>query len=100
MLVASVILLTAILAGFVFWFYNKRRVTSLVENIDDKQAIINALTNHVEHAQTSTKVTIETSKKKDGYRRKYNKKNSDGKGKTQNSQNKPPQKKKQKKNVI
>lgn len=68
MLIALIIFITSALVGLGFWFYNKRRVTSLVENIDDKQAIINALANHVESINStnegnvfgeSTTVTIE-----------------------------------------
>lgn len=68
MLIALIIFITSALVGVGFWFYNKRRVTSLVENIDDKQAIINALANHVESINStnegnvfgeSTTVTIE-----------------------------------------
>lgn len=68
MLIALIIFITSVLVGVGFWFYNKRRVTSLVENIDDKQAIINALANHVESINStnegnvfgeSTTVTIE-----------------------------------------
>lgn len=68
MLIALIIFITSVLVGLGFWFYNKRRVTSLVDNIDDKQAIINALANHVESISStnvenfvgeSTTVTIE-----------------------------------------
>jgi hypothetical protein len=68
MLIALIIFITSVLVGVGFWFYNKRRVTSLVDNIDDKQAIIKALANHVESISStnvngvineSTTVTIE-----------------------------------------
>ena len=36
------------MTGIGFWFFNKKQITGLVENIDDKQAIINALQTHVE----------------------------------------------------
>lgn len=48
MLIPSIIFITLIVAGLGFWFYNRRQVESLVNNIDDKQAIINALQTHVE----------------------------------------------------
>ena len=60
MLVPSIIFLTVLLSGFVFWFYNKKRVTKLVENIDDKQAIINALTNHVETTHVHSSHSIDS----------------------------------------
>lgn len=54
MLIALIIFITSVLVGVGFWFYNKRRVTSLVDNIDDKQAIINALANHVESINSTS----------------------------------------------
>lgn len=48
MLIPSIIFITLVVAGLGFWFYNRRQVESLVNNIDDKQAIINALQTHVE----------------------------------------------------
>ena len=48
MLIPSIIFIVLVVAGLGFWFYNKRQLESLVNNIDDKQAIINALQTHVE----------------------------------------------------
>ena len=48
MLTLLIIFLSICLTGIGFWFFNKKQITGLVENIDDKQAIINALQTHVE----------------------------------------------------
>lgn len=47
-------------AGFAFWFYNRRQIKNLSEQIDDKNAVINAFRNHVEPG-VGTEVTIESS---------------------------------------
>ena len=48
MLIPSIIFIVLVVAGLGFWFYNKRQLESLVNNIDVQQAIINALQTHVE----------------------------------------------------
>jgi hypothetical protein len=46
-------------AGFAFWFYNKRQIKNLSEQIYDKNAVISALKNHVEPS-SNTELTIES----------------------------------------
>jgi hypothetical protein len=48
-----VIFVSVCLVGAGFWFFNRKQINNLVENIDDKQAIINALQSHVEIAQST-----------------------------------------------
>lgn len=36
------------MTGIAFWFYKNKQIRNLVENLDDKQAIINSLTSHVQ----------------------------------------------------
>lgn len=60
MLTLLIIFLSICLVGAGFWFFNKKQINGLVENIDDKQAIINALQSHVESvAQPQPHQTIE-----------------------------------------
>jgi hypothetical protein len=77
MLTLLIIFISICLAGAAFWFFNKRQINSLVENIDDKQAIINALQSHVESVQTP--VVEKKTKRNDGQpnknKRPYNKGN-------------------------
>lgn len=54
MLTLLIVFISICLAGAAFWFFNKRQINSLVENIDDKQAIINALQSHVESVVETT----------------------------------------------
>lgn len=72
MLIASIIFITIVVAGLGFWFYNRRQVESLVNNIDDKQAIINALQTHVETV-TPVKNTSNTKKGNGGNKNKKTK---------------------------
>lgn len=53
MLTLLIIFLSAVLVGLGFWFYNRKQVKNLVESIDDKQAIIHALTSHVESVESN-----------------------------------------------
>ncbi len=71
MLTLLVIFISICLAGGAFWFFNRKQINNLVENIDDKQAIINALQSHVESAQPSTTPR----KTKNADKKKYYKKN-------------------------
>ena len=43
-----IVFITAVCAGLAFWFYSKRQVSSLSEQLEDKNAVINAFRNHVE----------------------------------------------------
>ena len=84
-MITLLIVFSAVLfAGFGFWFYNKRQVNSLAEKIDDKDAVINALRNHVEETSTpevsSTEPvnltpTVEEALSVNKKKKKYNKKN-------------------------
>jgi len=53
MLTLLIVFLSAVLVGLGFWFYNRKQVKNLVESIDDKQAIIHALTSHVENVEST-----------------------------------------------
>lgn len=46
-------------AGFAFWFYNKRQVKNLAEQIQDKNAVISAFRSHVEETATSVESVVE-----------------------------------------
>lgn len=54
-----IVFITAVCAGLGFWFYNKRQVSSLSEQLEDKNAVINAFRNHVEIA-SETEVQVES----------------------------------------
>jgi hypothetical protein len=73
MLTLFVIFVSICLVGAAFWFFNRKQINNLVENIDDKQAIINALQSHVETVQpTPTQKTQRQNKNVDKKKR-YNK---------------------------
>lgn len=59
MLTLFIIFISICLAGAAFWFFNRKQINSLVENIDDKQAIINALQSHVETVAPSPNTSNE-----------------------------------------
>lgn len=48
MTILAIIFATAVISGLSFWFYNRRQITNLSETIEDKNAVIGALKNHVE----------------------------------------------------
>ena len=50
MLTLLIIFIAIAASGFAFWFYNRKQITNLSEQIDDKNAVINALKGHVENA--------------------------------------------------
>lgn len=75
MLISSIIFITVLVAGIAFWFYNRRQVESLVNNIDDKQAIINALQTHVESVQPTNHNVPNVNKKRNGGNKNKKKKN-------------------------
>lgn len=66
MITLIIVFATAVLAGLVFWVYNRNRVTTLQNNIADKNAIIGALQNHVEvvEAQPQPQQNQKTQQKK------------------------------------
>lgn len=42
-----IVLITALVAGVGFWFYNRRQINSLTETIEDKNAVINSFREHL-----------------------------------------------------
>lgn len=50
MVTIYIIFATALLAGLAFWFYNRKKVQSLSEQVTDKDAVINAFRNYAENA--------------------------------------------------
>lgn len=50
MLTVYIIFASVILAGLAFWFYNRKKVQSLTEQVTDKDAVINAFRNYAENA--------------------------------------------------
>lgn len=42
-----IVLVTAIIAGLGFWFYNRRQINSLTETIEDKNAVISSFREHL-----------------------------------------------------
>ena len=58
MLTLLIVFAAILVAGLGFWFYNRRQVSALAEKIDDKNAVINALRNHVD--QTDVEETLIT----------------------------------------
>lgn len=50
MLTVYIIFASVILAGLAFWFYNRKKVQSLSEQVTDKDAVINAFRNYAENA--------------------------------------------------
>jgi|688.fasta_scaffold638269_2 hypothetical protein len=49
MLTLLIIFSAIVLSGIAFWFYNKRQINSLSDQLDDKNVVISALRNHVEN---------------------------------------------------
>jgi regulator of replication initiation timing len=42
-----IVLITAVVAGIGFWFYNRRQISSLTETIEDKNAVISSFRDHL-----------------------------------------------------
>lgn len=42
-----IVLITAVVAGVGFWFYNRRQINSLTETIEDKNAVISSFRDHL-----------------------------------------------------
>lgn len=63
-----IVLLTALVAGVGFWFYNRRQINSLTEKIEDKNVVISSLRDHLvsstDTSQTTQKTNNEDRKKK------------------------------------
>lgn len=66
-----IVLITAIVSGVGFWFYNRRQISSLTETLEDKNAVINSLRGHIE-APTNTDKATQTKKKRYSNRPKKN----------------------------
>lgn len=83
-------------AGFAFWFYNKRQVKNLADQIEDKNAVITAFRNHVEETSTQSSPIVD-----DIHNSSFQKKNSQQKSKNgvnknrQNGQKKSSEQKNQ-----
>jgi hypothetical protein len=95
MITLLVIFSTAVIAGALFWLYNRRQVLSLTEQVEDKAAVINAFRSYSETAnaewngsRTSDTVnltpTVEEALNKNTQK---NRKNSNG-GRNKNSSSK------------
>jgi hypothetical protein len=48
MLTLLIIFSAMVFSGIVFWFYNRRQINSLSNQLDDKNVVISALRNHIE----------------------------------------------------
>lgn len=59
MLTLLTIFIVVLAAGFGFWFYNKRQVKNLADQIEDKNAVINAFRSHVEETAASVEPVVE-----------------------------------------
>lgn len=55
-----VLFLTTAIVGFMFWFYKKKQIEALITQLNDRDAIISALTLHVE--TKSVKPTVDITK--------------------------------------
>jgi len=83
MLTLLTIFITVAGAGFAFWFYNRRQVKNLADQIEDKNAVINAFRSHVEETVTTAPIEfnsefesvidLKTEKKKKRYNNKTKK---------------------------
>ncbi len=54
-----IVLITAIVAGVGFWFYNRRQINSLTETLEDKNAVISSFREHLSTPGES-ETTVET----------------------------------------
>jgi len=52
MITLFVIFATALIAGALFWLYSRRQVLSLTEQVEDKEAVINAFRSYSETANS------------------------------------------------
>jgi hypothetical protein len=108
-----IVLITAIVAGIGFWFYNRRQINSLTETLEDKNAVISSFRDHLSttvveesisqtHTDINSSVMIDTSiptittQKSEKKKKRYsNRPKKNGNGNSQNS-TKPDQKQKEK----
>jgi len=60
MLTLFTIFIAVACAGLAFWFYNKRQVKNLADQIEDKNAVINAFRSHVEETSTPVASVVDT----------------------------------------
>jgi hypothetical protein len=56
-----IVLITAIVAGIGFWFYNRRQINSLTETLEDKNAVINSFRGHLS-TPSESEIVIESVK--------------------------------------
>ena len=54
-----IVLITAVVAGVGFWFYNRRQINSLTETLEDKNAVITSFREHLSTPEES-EITVET----------------------------------------
>lgn len=98
MIILAIVFVTAIVAGYFFWTYNKKQVSSLTEKLEDKNAVINSFRDHLTHqpGETPTFPTelgasvTKTEKKKKKY---YNNQKKDAKITQPNQKNQNSEKK-------
>ena len=108
MITALIIFATAVVAGLAFWFYNRRKIQTLSEQVTDKDAVINAFRSYSENANNEwsggTTFTLEDTivetapiaqpEKQKQKSRNKNRTNGNTSGKQQHQPNKNQQKKK------
>jgi hypothetical protein len=56
-----IVLITAVVAGVGFWFYNRRQINSLTETLEDKNAVINSFRDHLT-SPSESEIVIESIK--------------------------------------
>lgn len=57
-----IVLITTVVAGVGFWFYNRRQINSLTEAIEDKNMVINSFRDHLStNADSVTETTFTVS---------------------------------------
>lgn len=84
-----IVLLTALVAGVGFWFYNRRQINSLTEKIEDKNVVISSLR---EHLVASTDAPQTPQKPNNGDRKKKRYSNRQKKAVVQTDGRQPKQK--------
>jgi hypothetical protein len=55
-----IVLITAIVAGVGFWFYNRRQINSLTETLEDKNAVISSFRDHLSTSSDSETIVEST----------------------------------------
>lgn len=98
MTIYFIVFATAVLAGLAFWIYNRRQMTELTEQLEDKNAIINAFRDHlsgdelVSHPTSVTPVERETPNVERKPKKKQQKQTSPAQQKTKNQNDSKSQK--------